>query len=295
MWKTTAMSADQEQQHTPPPQSTTALILSTTPPTDPPPPYPSRERRSTRTGTQRRRRRATVTSDSDHLQVPTAEDDEHSPVGHEHFTSGADESGGEYDGPPHSALLGGSEDMLALHVPASPSVLPPTPRIQTSSSTGGGSAIGRRPRTLSVSSTPLSIVSAAPSFAQTVMSAFHPDRDDDLDPDCIGDSPRLSHEAEDVRMIYDIDIEDEQAPLLPESSRLGRRRSSHSSSLYKYFRPMFKRPYYSALFHLLVLNFPYALTAWVYLFVFTLVSVSYSAFRNESHKLIRVSRPARRR
>lgn len=27
-----------------------------------------------------------------------------------------------------------------------------------------------------------------------------------------------------------------------------------------------------ALFHLLVLNFPYALTAWIYLFVFTLVS-----------------------
>jgi hypothetical protein len=30
--------------------------------------------------------------------------------------------------------------------------------------------------------------------------------------------------------------------------------------------------YWSALLHLLVINFPYALLAWVYLFVFTLVS-----------------------
>jgi hypothetical protein len=35
-----------------------------------------------------------------------------------------------------------------------------------------------------------------------------------------------------------------------------------------------RRAYWSALFHLLVINFPYALIAWVYLFVFTLVSAS---------------------
>ena len=33
-----------------------------------------------------------------------------------------------------------------------------------------------------------------------------------------------------------------------------------------------------ALFHLVVLNFPYALAAWVFLFVFTLVSASLSIF-----------------
>jgi hypothetical protein len=33
-----------------------------------------------------------------------------------------------------------------------------------------------------------------------------------------------------------------------------------------------------ALFHLLVLNFPYALAAWVYLFVFTLVSFFWFSF-----------------
>jgi hypothetical protein len=38
-----------------------------------------------------------------------------------------------------------------------------------------------------------------------------------------------------------------------------------------YFVPLRRRVYYRALFHLLVLNFPYALIAWVYLFVFTVV------------------------
>jgi len=39
----------------------------------------------------------------------------------------------------------------------------------------------------------------------------------------------------------------------------------------RYFRPMGRRAYYFAVFHLLVINFPFALLAWVYLFVFTLV------------------------
>jgi len=39
----------------------------------------------------------------------------------------------------------------------------------------------------------------------------------------------------------------------------------------RYFRPMGRKAYYSAAFHLLVVNFPFALLAWVYLFVFTLV------------------------
>lgn len=269
--------SEQDRRPTPPPPSaTTTIILSTTPPNDPPPPYPSRERRSGRSGTQRRRRRTVVTSvapggDGDHLQIPSIalEDDEHSPVGHEHYPSGdAEDSGNENenDDPEGSPLL--------LQMPASPSVAPPTPRMQTLA--GGGSAIGRRPRTLSMTSTLHSVVSAAPSFAQTVLSAFHPNRDEDVDPECLEDSPRIRHEREDVETAYDVEIEDEQAPLLPTHSRLGRRRVSASSSWYRYFRPMFKRAYYSALFHLLVLNFPYALIAWIYLFVFTLVSRSVS-------------------
>jgi len=44
------------------------------------------------------------------------------------------------------------------------------------------------------------------------------------------------------------------------------------AKLKRYFRPMGRMAYYSAVFHLLVVNFPFALLAWVYLFVFTLVS-----------------------
>lgn len=40
----------------------------------------------------------------------------------------------------------------------------------------------------------------------------------------------------------------------------------------RYFRPVGRKAYHAAVFHLLVLNFPYALIAWIYLFVFTLVS-----------------------
>jgi hypothetical protein len=41
----------------------------------------------------------------------------------------------------------------------------------------------------------------------------------------------------------------------------------------RYFRPMKQTAYYAALFHLLVINFPVALVAWVYLFVATFVSL----------------------
>ena len=39
----------------------------------------------------------------------------------------------------------------------------------------------------------------------------------------------------------------------------------------RYFRPLVQSVYYRPLFHLLVVNFPYALAAWLYLFVFTVV------------------------
>jgi hypothetical protein len=40
----------------------------------------------------------------------------------------------------------------------------------------------------------------------------------------------------------------------------------------RYFRPMTRKVYYAALFHLLLLNFPYELAAWIFLFAGTLVS-----------------------
>ena len=41
----------------------------------------------------------------------------------------------------------------------------------------------------------------------------------------------------------------------------------------RYFRPMTRKVYYKPVFHLAVVNFPYALAAWVYLFVFTVVRI----------------------
>lgn len=37
---------------------------------------------------------------------------------------------------------------------------------------------------------------------------------------------------------------------------------------------MGRKAYHAAVFHLMVVNFPYALIAWTYLFVFTLVSTA---------------------
>jgi len=58
-----------------------------------------------------------------------------------------------------------------------------------------------------------------------------------------------------------------------EAERLDRdvERLGVGSKVKRYFRPMGRKAYYSAVFHLLVVNFPFALLAWVYLFVFTLV------------------------
>ncbi|KZS98639.1 hypothetical protein SISNIDRAFT_462520 [Sistotremastrum niveocremeum HHB9708] len=41
----------------------------------------------------------------------------------------------------------------------------------------------------------------------------------------------------------------------------------------RYFRPLRKRMYYAALFHLLIINFPYALFVWIYLFAATIISL----------------------
>ncbi|KAF8557669.1 hypothetical protein OG21DRAFT_1505165 [Imleria badia] len=49
---------------------------------------------------------------------------------------------------------------------------------------------------------------------------------------------------------------------------------------------MGRRAYHAALFHLMVLNFPYALIAWIYLFVFTLVSLGGGPLPAELYVLV---------
>lgn len=103
-----------------------------------------------------------------------------------------------------------------------------------------------------------SVASAAPSLAQTVISLFH-DCDDDPDAgyDILSDSDRLC------------DHHPHQQPAPARWSLFSR------SAWRRYFRPISRKVYYTALFHLLVLNFPYALAAWIYLFVFTLASSNF--------------------
>ena len=116
--------------------------------------------------------------------------------------------------------------------------------------------VGGRPRSLSLGSI-LSYASAAPSLAQTFISLFADE--DSVDSECDYPPPLPSHSQPlHLQRLSSLDHEGER----------GRR-----SAWRRYFRPMVRRVYWMALFHLVVLNFPYALAAWVFLFVFTLVSV----------------------
>ena len=120
----------------------------------------------------------------------------------------------------------------------------------------------RRRRTTSHSSTIQSNISGSPSFAQTLMSAFQPELDSDID-------LNITSPAQDDRrhLCRRRELSEQSAEGLDQSVEcLG-----PGVRIERYFRPMGRRAYYSAVFHLLVVNFPFALLAWVYLFVFTLV------------------------
>ncbi|KAG6843586.1 hypothetical protein H0H87_002936 [Tephrocybe sp. NHM501043] len=63
-------------------------------------------------------------------------------------------------------------------------------------------------------------------------------------------------------------------PLSNEDEQDQRGRRQQLSRWRRYFRPLARKAYYSSLFHLVVVNFPYALAAWVYLFVFTVAGTT---------------------
>ncbi|KAI6157901.1 hypothetical protein BKA82DRAFT_996172 [Pisolithus tinctorius] len=120
-----------------------------------------------------------------------------------------------------------------------------------------------RPRSNSHSSTIGSSSSHAPSLAQTVLSLFHDPSEEDLS------RPHLYHqevsydgEASQSHDTHGAPHSKSRWPLL--SWRSWRR----------YFRPLCRRAYHTALFHLLVLNFPFALIVWIYLFLFTLTGTT---------------------
>lgn len=233
---------------------------------DPPPPYPSRERRSRTTGRTRRHR----------IQTVSSRDVNQSSL----YTVSSDES--------HCG---------AFPVPAASET---TPLLPPSHSLGQTPSQQTRRRRQSVSHT--SVTSVAPSLAQTVLSLFSTDNElEDEDFHLIShpyrsqseqDNPaydggagidtsrsgseELCHLSGDVpRSEYGCrptglspgSVDDQ-----PESR--GRFRFFNCAPWKRYFRPLGHAVYYRALFHLLVLNFPYALIAWIYLFVFTLTGTT---------------------
>ncbi|KAI9459907.1 hypothetical protein BJY52DRAFT_1203993 [Lactarius psammicola] len=121
----------------------------------------------------------------------------------------------------------------------------------------GVSSPTRRTRTMSLSSG----ASVSPSLAQTVVSAFRMDLDSDVEDT---EETRNNH-----RPPADAAPPDNHLTTAP---GITRRRARGCRSRWRlYFRPIGRRAYWSALLHLLVFNFFYALLAWVYLFVFTLL------------------------
>ncbi|KAH9027480.1 hypothetical protein EDB83DRAFT_1913636 [Lactarius deliciosus] len=140
-----------------------------------------------------------------------------------------------------------SEDVLFPHTHPDET----TPLLSVSSPT-------RRPRTMSLSSG----ASVSPSLAQTVVSAFRIDLDSDVEDDTEETRNNTPH--------ADAAPPDNH---LPTTSAITRRRARGDRSRWwrLYFRPMGRSAYWSALLHLLVFNFFYALFAWIYLFVFTLL------------------------
>lgn len=251
--------------------STPALILSTTTPHDPPPPYPSARRPR-----QNRRRRTPLDgTEHSHSQIPSDEYD-FTPTHTVHRSAQLRPPFQCHDGPDDvdptetTPLLGPTRDQVISSSPRSQTALPP--------------GIIHRRRTLSLTSTLRSNVSLAPSFAHTVFSAFHPERDADIDPECRADfGEDEDHEHEELGPESDSpaarDYDQQQRTLAADLSGYAHR-STHRTQYQQlsllqrwrmYFRPFGRRSYYSAAFHLVVLNFPYALVAWLFIFVFTLV------------------------
>jgi hypothetical protein len=211
--------------------------------TDPPPPYPSRERR-TRTARAGRRHRDGAQQLLLHAQLSSTESDPDVVI---------------VAAPPTLPFpitedAANPNEIFDQTSESSPLLLSSSARRRTG-----------RPRTLSYTSTLFSTVSAAPSLAHTVVSLFLTEPDSDLD---TGSDNEI--ESRQLLAVEDSDGARRQCPHEFDQ----RRRSAFCSrrAWKKYFRPMTRRVYYSALFHLLFLNFPYTLAAWVYLFVFTLVS-----------------------
>ncbi|KAF8624622.1 hypothetical protein AX15_005777 [Amanita polypyramis BW_CC] len=242
---------------------------------DPPPPYPSRERRSRPAGTRSNRRRHAHRIQTVLSQEPTQGSSPSGP-----YTDDADDT--RYDSLPSPGPA--PTETTAL-------IPPPSPHL------GHGHISTIRRRRWSISHT--SVASVAPSLTQTVLSLFQTNDDEDA-----GEGTALNHNdgrgEVSVEGVQSNENEQRQHPLdtsrdvtrnghgyewvmgdgvTPEwgqqqSGRLQKGKFFSLEACRRYFRPLAHAAYYRALFHLLVLNFPYALATWVYLFVFTVAGTT---------------------
>ncbi|KAF7318456.1 hypothetical protein HMN09_00354800 [Mycena chlorophos] len=156
--------------------------------------------------------------------------------GHQQHSSAESQSPDEQM---HTPLLGQGHDHRA-----SPTVTTGTGRPRAASNVSRSSA-----------------VSAAPSLAQTLVGIFSAEEDArDGEPDGVCRLPEDAHGHGDP----------ENGGLRLEVSASERERSR----LRRYFRPLTRRVYYAALFHLYVVNFPFALAAFLWAFVLTVTGTT---------------------
>ncbi|KAH7911017.1 hypothetical protein BJ138DRAFT_1007505 [Hygrophoropsis aurantiaca] len=228
-----------------PPESPPILL---SPPTnDPPPPYPSSERRARilRSSHRQPRRGQGSLPGPSHTQL-----------------SSPDSAGRDV------IIIRPAARIQAPQLLRSEETSETTPLLPASSPVSSTRRLTGRPRSSSYSSTVVSSSSAAPSFAQTVLSLFQNDFDDESDVDIYealaGHHPHHSSQGFDHHRsgVCTPELQAHRWPLF----------SKHAWG--RYFRPLTRRAYHAAVFHLLVLNFPYALFAWIYLFVFTLTGTT---------------------
>ena len=115
-----------------------------------------------------------------------------------------------------------------------------------------------------------STTSVAPSLAQTVLSFFQADEDGvecEFRGECADGSGHRYHTLQ-----GGVNLDEPGMVHTSSTTRSSVFGCCSRSAWGRYFRPLTRKVYYKALFHLFVLNFPYALAAWTYLFVFTVVS-----------------------
>ncbi|KAF9005856.1 hypothetical protein BDZ89DRAFT_1079836 [Hymenopellis radicata] len=115
-----------------------------------------------------------------------------------------------------------------------------------------------------------STISGSPSLAQTVFTFF-----DDVDVDSEDEEecgePHLRRR--DHFPVADVAAERVDGRALVDG-QTGPHRPDWKTKIRRYFRPLRKKVYYMSLVHLLLVNFPMALIAWVSLFVLTLLGTT---------------------